>query len=111
LSFWLSVCLLLLCYFIKYTGKDNLRHGMRWRDGSVVKSCSPRGPEFNSQQPSVIKSDSLFWCAWKQGTYIHKINKYIFFKKGRKEKEGFIMTQSSKVQSTRWGINGTRSGQ
>ena len=41
-----------------------------WRDGSVVEStdCSPRGPEFNSQQPnagsppSVMGSDGLFWC-------------------------------------------------
>jgi hypothetical protein len=40
------------------------------RDGSAVKStdCSSRGPEFKSQQPhggsqpSVIESDSLFWC-------------------------------------------------
>jgi hypothetical protein len=40
-----------------------------WRDGSVVKStdCSPEGPEFKSQQPhggsqpSVMKSDALFW--------------------------------------------------
>ena len=41
-----------------------------WRDGSVVKSanCSSEGPEFKSQQPhggsqpSVMKSDALFWC-------------------------------------------------
>jgi len=41
-----------------------------WRDGSVVKStdCSSRGPEFKSQQPhggsqpSVVRSDALFWC-------------------------------------------------
>jgi hypothetical protein len=40
-----------------------------WRDGSVVKSadCSFEGPEFKSQQPhggsqpSVTKSDALFW--------------------------------------------------
>jgi hypothetical protein len=40
-----------------------------WRDGSVVKStdCSSKGPEFKSQQPhggsqpSVMKSDALFW--------------------------------------------------
>jgi hypothetical protein len=40
-----------------------------WRDGSVVKSteCSCEGPEFKSQQPhggsqpSVRRSDSLFW--------------------------------------------------
>jgi hypothetical protein len=41
-----------------------------WRDGSVVKStdCSSKGPEFKSQQPhgdsqpSVMRSDALFWC-------------------------------------------------
>jgi hypothetical protein len=40
-----------------------------WQDGSVVKSidCSSEGPEFKSQQPhdgsqpSVKKSDALFW--------------------------------------------------
>ena len=40
-----------------------------WQDGSVVKSadCSSKGPEFKSQQPhggsqpSVMKSDALFW--------------------------------------------------
>jgi hypothetical protein len=43
--------------------------GGGWRDGSVVKStdCSSEGPEFKSQQPhggsqpSVTKSDALFW--------------------------------------------------
>jgi hypothetical protein len=42
-----------------------------WRDGSVVKSadCSSKGPEFKYQkphggsQPSVTKSDALFWSA------------------------------------------------
>jgi hypothetical protein len=42
---------------------------MGWRDGSAVKStnCSFEGPEFKSQhphggsQPSVTKSDALFW--------------------------------------------------
>jgi hypothetical protein len=41
-----------------------------WRDGSAVKStnCSSEGPEFKSQQlhggsqPSVMRSDALFWC-------------------------------------------------
>jgi hypothetical protein len=41
-----------------------------WRDGSTVKGtdCSFKGPEFNSQQPhdgsqpSVMRSDALFWC-------------------------------------------------
>jgi hypothetical protein len=45
-----------------------------WRDGTAVKStdCSSRSPEFNSQQPhggsqpSVIRSDVLFWCVWRQ---------------------------------------------
>jgi hypothetical protein len=56
-----------------------------WRDGSAVKStdCSSRGPEFNSQQPygslqpSVMGSDALFWCVWRQlrCTHIHKTNK------------------------------------
>jgi hypothetical protein len=40
------------------------------RDGSVIKStdCSSEGPEFKSQQPhgglqpSVMRSDALFWC-------------------------------------------------
>jgi hypothetical protein len=43
-------------------------------DGSAVKStnCSSRGPEFNSQplyggsQPSIMGSDSLFWCVRRQ---------------------------------------------
>jgi hypothetical protein len=41
-----------------------------WRGGSAVKStdCSFKGPEFKSQQPhgglqpSVTRSDALFWC-------------------------------------------------
>jgi hypothetical protein len=41
-----------------------------WRDGSAIKStdCSSKGPEFKSQQPhggsqpSVMRSDVLFWC-------------------------------------------------
>jgi hypothetical protein len=45
-----------------------------WWDGSVVKSadCSSKGPEFKSQQPhggsqpSVTKSDALFWSVWRQ---------------------------------------------
>ena len=54
-----------------------------WRDGSVVKStdCSSWGPEFKSQQPhgdsqpSVIESDALFWCVWRQQQCTHKYNK------------------------------------
>jgi len=52
------------------TTTPGLRSLMGWRDGSVVKStdCSPRGPEFKSQQPhggsqpSVMGSDAPFWC-------------------------------------------------
>jgi hypothetical protein len=42
-----------------------LRYIVRgWRDGLTVKStdwCS-RGPEFNSQQSSIMGSNALFWC-------------------------------------------------
>jgi hypothetical protein len=45
-----------------------------WWDGSAVRSadCSSKGPEFTSQQPhggsqpSVMKSDALFWSVWRQ---------------------------------------------
>ena len=56
-----------------------------WRDGSGVKStdCSSRDPEFNSQQPhggsqpSVMGSDAIFWCVWRQlqCAHVHKVNK------------------------------------
>jgi hypothetical protein len=55
------------------------------RRGSVVKStdCSSEGPEFKFQQPhggsqpSVMGSDALFWCVWRQlkCTHIHTCNK------------------------------------
>jgi hypothetical protein len=64
-----------------------------WRDGLAVKStgCSSRGTKFNSQQPhggsqpSVMGSDTLFWCVWWQRQYIHihKINKSL--KKNKKQ--------------------------
>ena len=46
-------------------------------------SDPPEGPKFNFQQPhgglqpSVMGSDALFWCAWRQWqcTHINKINK------------------------------------
>jgi hypothetical protein len=46
------------------------KNSWRQRDGSAVKNtdCSSRGPEFKSQQPhgglepSVMKSNALFWC-------------------------------------------------
>jgi hypothetical protein len=34
--------------------------------------CSSKGPEFKSQQPhggsqpSLMRSDALFWCVWRQ---------------------------------------------
>jgi hypothetical protein len=45
-----------------------------WWDGSVVKSTdySSKGSKFKSQQPhggsqpSVTKSDALFWSVWRQ---------------------------------------------
>jgi hypothetical protein len=48
--------------------KEELRQG--WREGSAVKNtdCSSEGPEFKSQQPhggsqpSIMRSDALFWC-------------------------------------------------
>jgi hypothetical protein len=62
-----------------------------WRDGSAAKNtdCPSRGAEFNSQQPhggsqpSVIRSDALFCCVWRQLQYtpIHKI----VFKKKKKD--------------------------
>jgi hypothetical protein len=59
-----------------YNSRKSKAEGLKvtsqtWRDGSAVKSigCSSRGPEFNSQQshggsqPSVMRSDALFWHA------------------------------------------------
>jgi hypothetical protein len=62
----LSLCTKKPCFQKK---KKKKRFSWDWRDGSAVKStdCSSRGPEFNSQQPhggsqpSVMKSDVLFW--------------------------------------------------
>jgi hypothetical protein len=69
-----------------------------WRDGSAVKStdCSCKGPEFKSQQPhggsqpSVMRSDALFWCVWRQlqCTHIHKINDSL--KKKSKTSQGYL---------------------
>jgi hypothetical protein len=42
------------------TPKQNKKEFFCWRDGSEVKKvCSSEGPEFNSQQPSVMRSDTL----------------------------------------------------
>jgi hypothetical protein len=44
-------------------------------------NCSSKGPEFKSQQPhggsqpSVTRSDSLFWCLKTATVYLHIINK------------------------------------
>ena len=59
-----------------------LRKGKRGRrDGSEVKStdCSSRGPKFKSQQshggsqPSVMRSDALFWPAG-----IHRCRTFVY---------------------------------
>jgi len=55
----------------KISRRDLRGRGMGWRDGSEVKStvCSPRGHEFNSQQPHggaqslIMRSGALFWPA------------------------------------------------
>jgi hypothetical protein len=60
----------------------------------VVKrtDCSSGGPEFKFQQPhggsqpSVMRSDALFWCLKTATMYSHIINKYIFKKKRKKRK-------------------------
>jgi hypothetical protein len=52
------------------TKNKNKKQKTGWRDSSVFKStdCSSEGPEFKSQQPhggsqpSIIRSDTLFWC-------------------------------------------------
>jgi hypothetical protein len=49
-----------------------------WQDDSAGKStnCSSRGPEFKSQQPhggsqpSVMRSDALFWCVRSATVYL-----------------------------------------
>jgi hypothetical protein len=55
--------------YMKERKKERKKERGGWRDGSVVKSadCSSEGPEFKSQQPhggsqpSITKSDALFW--------------------------------------------------
>ena len=46
-----------------------------WKDGSAIKSTHWLFFQFNSQQPSVMGSDALFLCVWRQlrCTHIHKI--------------------------------------
>jgi hypothetical protein len=45
--------------------------------------CSSEGPEFKSQQPhggsqpSIMRSDALFWCLRIATVYLHIINKEI----------------------------------
>jgi hypothetical protein len=68
----LHMCAVLCMCGHPYTVKKKSNKG--WRDGSVVKSanCSSEGPKFKSQQPhggsqpSVTKSDALFWSIWGQ---------------------------------------------
>jgi hypothetical protein len=57
-----------------------------WKDGSAVKStdCSSSGHEFKSQQPhggsqpSVMRSDALFWSVSEDSYHVFIYNKYIF---------------------------------
>ena len=57
-----------VAYFLRKDLKKSEFEG--WRDGSVGRStdCSSEGPEFKSQpphggsQPSVMRSEALFWC-------------------------------------------------
>jgi hypothetical protein len=89
-----------------------------WCDGSVVKNtdCSSRGPEFNSQQPhggsqpSVMGSDALFWCVWRQlqCTHIHKINESLKKQNQTRKCSGHpalgrkISVSSLQNESTKW---------
>ena len=77
-SFMVSRELHILCFYYQWRNFWNWRllktYTWGWRDGSAVKStgCSSSGPEFNSQEPhggsepSVMESDVLFWCVWRQ---------------------------------------------
>jgi hypothetical protein len=77
-----------------------------WRDGSGVKStdCSSEGPEFKSQQPhggsqpSIMRSDALFWVSEDSYNVLRYNNKEILKKKKRKkerkEKEKVHLTES-----------------
>ena len=72
-----------------------------WRDGSAIKStgCSVRGPKFNSQQPyggsqpSVMRSNGLFWCVWRQQQctqiyiHIHYVHIHMQEEEERREEE------------------------
>ena len=61
-------------HFYMWFSEDLKTKNRGWRDGSVVKNtdCSSKGPEFKSQQPhggsqpSIMRSDTLFWCVWRQ---------------------------------------------
>jgi hypothetical protein len=58
-----------------------------WRDGSAVKStgCSSEGPEFKSHQPhggsqpSVMRSDALFWCVSEDSYSVLTYNNKLIF--------------------------------
>jgi hypothetical protein len=78
-----------------------------WRDGSAVNSTdySSRGPEFNSQQPhggsqpSIMRSDALFWCVWRQlqCTHIQKINKSFLKNSTNVMEQQHVMPNSSYI--------------
>jgi hypothetical protein len=77
LAFSIFIVLLSFVYHLKMT------RGGDWRDGSVVKSadCSSDCPEFKSQQPhggsqpSVMRSDALFWYMSENSYSVPTYNK------------------------------------
>jgi hypothetical protein len=54
----------------KQTNKQKFEGAGEMAQQLKSTDCSPRGPEFNSQQPhggsqpSVMESDALFWSVW-----------------------------------------------
>jgi hypothetical protein len=67
---------------IKMQGFLNKEKVGDWRGDSAIKRTdySSSGPEFNSQQPhggsqpSVMGSDALFLCVWREQLYTHIYN-------------------------------------
>jgi hypothetical protein len=68
----------LVCALSNFKTKQNKTEGLEsWLSSFKGSDCSSRGPEFNfeqphsSSQPSVMGSDALFWCIWRQPQCIH----------------------------------------
>jgi hypothetical protein len=81
-----------------------------------ASDCSSEGPKFKSQQPHggsqppVMRSDDLFWCAWRQlqCTYIYLINKS-FFKKIRVALVVVPVHRSKTLRQSCWNHSETES--